>query len=443
MRHHGAVKRAWGMWLVVAYLVFGCHGNAASDAGTSAPEAAQAGPVAPLLQATLVELRDSTDTEGERHDVVLRLEREGAEFAWTAKVSRFDASLGERVPDTFLRRGAYDKPCACEVESRCPCESYGTWPPEVKRGRVASSVVDALLAACAGQPLAPPEADAGTRHGTMPRRHVSAWAATTGEVRHFSSSQGDATWLANGQPLASDGAAIDAAFGKLLTEVGVPTWVSTLNYTSPMTLPPGFSELDKAQILEVNDQWNGLGRTHHVFLRLERKGAGFAWKAKVASYAGSLGERVPDPYTPPDRNHSEAPCLCGVEDKCECEQVRDVKKKSGTVAAAPVEAFLAAVATHDVDTSHTGPHGRMWTDDYPKGHVVVWSAPGADPIHLTFLDQQRRWRANGHELTLDPGDGTGGGFARGSHVKLNATYHAMLKAIGLDKWIDELHPRGR
>ena len=423
--------------LALACVACGCHGGAPNDGGV--PDALLAAP-AGFAQATLVELRDSVDEEGKRHDVVLRFEREGADFAWSAKVGRFDASLGERLPDPFLQRGPYDTPCVCAIDAVCACERAGPQAPEGKKGRVAAALVDALLAACAAEALAPTEADAGRINAGGPRRHLSAWAAATGDT-HFSSTSGDPKWRANGQALVSGGAAIDGAFDKLLAAVGVPAWVGALNVVSPMTLPPGFAELDEAQVLEVNDQWNGLGLTHHVFLRLERKGSDFAWKAKLAAYPGSLAERLPDPYTPPDRDHTGLPCLCAVDASCRCEHARDVKKKSGTVAAAPVEAFLAAVASHGIDAAFKGPRGNVWTDDHPKAHVAVWSAPGADPVHLSFLDQQRRWRVNGHELTLDPEDTAKGGTFHGSHVKLNAAYQAMLTAIGLDKWIEELHPK--
>lgn len=426
-------------------LVVGCHGSAASDAGTSSrPDSA----ASPLTQATRVELRDSAGTPGDHHDVVLRLEREGSDFAWTAKTDTLGDSLGEWAPDESLHTGPASKACTCDIEVRCECEHVSKFPAGLKRGRVAATLVDALLNACAAEAVGPD--DEG--HGFAPplRRHLSAWASTTGDVRHFSSTQAAPKWRANGRPVASGGAAIDAAFDKVLAAVGAPAWISALNaqpseapvdvapVSAPTTLPPGFAQLARSQILEVNDQWNGMGPTHHVFLRLERKGRAFAWKAKVAPYPGSLAERVSDPYAPGGTFEA---CLCGVDETCACEDAHGVKKKSGTVAAAPVEAFLASVAKHAIDLAYAAPQGH-WSDDSPKGHVVVWSAPGAVPVHLSFLDQQRRWRVNGRELTLDPEDDTARS-ASASHVKLNASYQAMLKAIGLDKWIAELNPEFR
>jgi len=440
--------------LALVCVVVACRGNAASDGG--APDASSAAPAGFGLS-TLVELRDSSDEEGKTHDLVLRFEREGHDFAWVAKVAGRDASLGERLPDPFLQQ--VGKACACAIDDVCACERTGSNAPEQRKGRVAATFVDALLAACAAEVVAPVGADAARPYAGKPRRHLSTWASAVGDT-HFSSTLGDPKWRANGQAVASGGAAIDDAFDRLLAEVGAPAWVTALNASArarpkegqtdvdaavaPMTLPAGFSALAKAQVLEVNDQWSGMGPAHQVLLRLVRKGGQFAWTAKLVENSGSLRDPDPDPYSPPERDPPTGGCVTEKGEECPPREPRDVTKKSGTVAAAPVEAFLAAVATHGIDPAYKPTPGH-WSDDSPKGHVVVWSAAGAVPVHLSFLNQQRRWRVNGRELTLDAEDSAPKGpeAPYWSHVKLNAAYQAMLTAIGLDRWIRQLPANAR
>jgi hypothetical protein len=84
--------------------------------------------------------------------------------------------------------------------------------------------------------------------------------------------------------------------------------------------------------------------------------------------------------------------------------------------------------------------GRMmvhWTDDYPTGHVVVWAGPTTPPIHLSFLDQQRRWRVNGADLALDP-LGSGTQMVRAQQPSINDPYQKLLTAIGVHAWAEEL-----
>jgi len=200
-------------------------------------------------------------------------------------------------------------------------------------------------------------------------------------------------------------------------------------------LPPGFAKLSGATLVEVADEWNGLGNTHDVFIRLERKGARFTYRAKLSGMAGAVGERVPDPSTPTD----QAACVCAVDDSCPCEYEKDPIRKSGAVPAAVVEGFLVEVARHGVDPDQKADRGTRWTDDYPKAHVAVWIPGQPEPIHLSFLDQRRRWRASGKFLddSLPEPD------QRIHHADINAKYRDMLRGIGLDAWKKGVRGRGR
>ncbi len=200
--------------------------------------------------------------------------------------------------------------------------------------------------------------------------------------------------------------------------------------------PAGFAQLRKATLLEVSDQWNGMGPTRHVVIRLKRKGAQFTFEAKVTPMAGGLGERIPDPNTPKGES---PPCVCAVDKSCACEHARNPTRKSGSVAASVVESFLGVVAAYAIDPNYKDERRRRrWTDDYPKGHVAVWIPGRKAPIHLSFLDQRRHWRANGKYLKSEPP----GEVRRTSHPRINAAFKKMLNAIGLKKWTAN-YRRGR
>lgn len=199
------------------------------------------------------------------------------------------------------------------------------------------------------------------------------------------------------------------------------------------TLPAGFADLAKTTQLEIKDEWNGMGQTHDLVAVLKRApGArSFEVDAKVASYPGSLHESLRDPTDPQDHGKSHG----------------EFQTKHATVDAALVEAFLSEVATRQIDPKQDYPTGRMWTDDYPRGHVIVWVPDVRDPIHLAFRDQQRHWRVNGAFITLDAEPSARDVLKPlgGDHKKINEPYHRMLEAMGLPTWIKEVHaaPRPR
>jgi hypothetical protein len=66
----------------------------------------------------------------------------------------------------------------------------------------------------------------------------------------------------------------------------------------------------------------------------------------------------------------------------------------------------------------------------------VWAPAAVGPTHFSFLDQHRLWLRNGTRLAPDsPTDGESPEIA---HAEINEAYHAMLHAIGLDRWVDEM-----
>ncbi len=398
------------------------HADAAPSPLAEASAPAAKGPTgwSHLADATLVEVRDVSPSP--KRDAVIRLERARGAFTWTAKVSPFPNALGELTPDTSMRRFVG---CKCAVDTVCPCEiaEHALPIPAIKSGDVAAAVIDAFLKEVARHDVGG-ASDAGA--WTSPRAHAGIFVPGS-DMIHLAAY--DAAWTANGNVIEGDVAPVDAAWRAILAAVGV----DALLPPAP-TLPSAFATMAKAATtLEIKDVWNGLGHTHDAFIHLDRAGASFRWTAKVASYATSLGERVPDPSTP---HPSGAPCVCDVKETCACEHAYDMLKKTGTVPASLVEAFLAAVAKHAISTGDDSRAVARWTDDYPTGHVAVWTDADA-PIHLSFLDQQRRWRANGADLALDP-PVPHADMVHSEHPSINQPYQKLLAAIGVDAWAEEL-----
>jgi hypothetical protein len=385
----------------------------------------------------VVELRDRRTTRGKEHDVVFRLVREGDEFAWTAKGVAV-GTLGERVPDPLV---AGPKPCVCGVEVKCDCESADESrdPIVSKTGRIAAAKVEAFVALVTQQPTRD-GVDAGRGRASAPMAHLVAFWPGVEAALHVSRVEG--TWLRAGTAIGDapvDGGTtpVDAAWATLLAELDVPTWDTTLNPQPPQSLPADFANLAAAQSLEIFDSWNGMGNTHSVVVRLERSGANFTFQAKVSSDPSGVAESMFDPFDP-KTEHRYVSCRCAIDALCECDH--DAKLKHGTVPAAPVEAFLAEVARRGIDPPAPTRQGA-WTDDYPRGHTMVWTSKAAAPIHLSFLDQQRQWRANGHELTPDPASAKPDP-QDWQHGAINAAYRKMLDAIGLTAWMKTLRGRG-
>jgi hypothetical protein len=300
-------------------------------------------------------------------------------------------------------------------------------------GRTSAASVEAFLTEVVRHGWAP-EGDAGVFFDRHTEKVHVAVTIPGEEPVHLSFFDTRRLWSIDDRLIAGDKAPLDAAWERLRTDLGIPSWLAKMNPKVEPLLPPDFGDLGKAAIVEIHDEWNGLGLTHDEVVRLERNGTGFDWRAKIASYAGSLGETMADPYSPKEK-YSSGPCTCDVDSTCPCEHAFDLSRKKGTTPAATVESFLNEVARHTIDPSPP-PIGRSWTDDYPKGHVVVWVTGASAPIHLSFLDQQRQWRANGRVLSPDPAKPD---TFRTQHDAINGAYRAMLTTLGQSKWVDEIH----
>jgi hypothetical protein len=227
-----------------------------------------------------------------------------------------------------------------------------------------------------------------------------------------------------------------------VTRDAPPADPDTIPGAPPVTaLPAGFADLPKATVLEIKDEWNGMGQTHDLFARLERLPAGkFAVRAKIVSYAGSLGERVADPTSP--RSKWGEPCPCAIEQTCRCEASgAQPLRKHATVDAAPIDTFLRAVAHAGLDPKQDYRTGMTHTDDYPKAHVLVVVPAAPDAIHLSLLDNQRHWRVDGAFLGADPEDHAGDHQPETWQKSINVPYQTMLDALGLHAWMKELAKR--
>lgn len=426
-------------------VVAACRGSAPADGAATKPATSGYDPWSPpALDPTkvdVVELRDSRTVPRKEHDVVFRLVREGSEFAWTAKGIAL-GTLGERVPDPSpAAQSPYAKACVCGIGVKCDCEHTGE-EVVAKSGRVAASKVEAFLSRIGRQTTRPWDPEAGRVASRRHTAHVVAFFAGREQPVHYSMLDERQHWIADGQPIVPEpGAdadadptpALDAAWGKLLEDLDVPNWDRVLNPPPPVTAPEEYAGLAGAVTVDVYDSWVGLGVTHAMFAHLSRTAAGFVMKAKIASHEYVVSEPLHDPWDPKGTRALGASCKCAIDATCECE--RGVLRKSGTVPLAPVEEFLAEVARHRIDPEPTV-RGRMWSDDYPRGHTAVWLAPWLAPIHLSFLDQQRQWRLNGRELASDPAPSDS--MTSGAHPMIHAAYRKMLDAIGLATWMKEL-----
>ena len=361
-----------------------------------------------LAAAVRVDVRETSDADGKRGDVAVTLTKSRNGYDWDGKGVPFPRGLGERGV------------------------ARGVAPSDVvaKNGSASAATVGAFLSEIMRHDMGAAP-DASVRHFDETVR-VTLTLPNRDDAVRLAFASTSHTWTRDDRPLVGDAAPIDAAWSALANELGLDAWLASMNPPVVASLPADFASMPNAVALEIHDAWDGLGPTHDMVARLERSGAGFAWRAKIARYPRSLGESTPDPYNPKEQH--TAPCVCRVDDAaCACEQGGALRKK-GTLPAAKVEAFLRVLAAHAIDPAPPR-SGNMWTDDYPKGHVVVWVTPNATPIHLTFLDQQRQWRADGRVLSPDPPPTT---VPSGQHATINAAYRSMLDALGLPAWMTEL-----
>jgi hypothetical protein len=419
-------------WVLVLALA-ACRGGAAPPTDAGAPAIASNAPKSykKLPEAVVVDIRETADQGGRRGDVVVELTRVGDHFDWEGKGAPYPASLGERVPDP-----ASVRTCSCEVTGVCPsCDGMRADDLQHKNGSLKAADVEAFLAEVARHGWGS-ATDAGVRFGGgADSIHVAISVPGHDDPVHLSYFRERRLWLLDDRPLAGDAAPLDAAYRKMSEALGIGRWLEALGPPIEKSLPAGFADLAKAVAIEIHDSWNGLGKTHDEVVRLERSKTGFDWRAKVASWSNALGESTPDPYTPKERD--ERLCICDIDSTCPCEHAMQLLRKKGTIGAAPVESFLRTVAAHTIDPSPPAAQ-RAWTDDYPKGHVVVWMTAQSKPVHLSFLNQRRQWRANGHVLSPDPPPAHPGALDI-QHSAINASFRALLAALGQARWIDQVH----
>ncbi len=214
--------------------------------------------------------------------------------------------------------------------------------------------------------------------------------------------------------------------------------------------------VEKADTIEIMDEWNGLGATYGNFVRLDRTGDELSYRAKIGEF-GSVGERVADPTEP--RGEQSRRCLCPIEKHCKCE--RDYVRKSGKIPFATIQAFLRRLSRKRVDRNQKHPTGAEHTDDYPRVHLVLTGPTLGAPLHLSVRDNRRHWRANGLFITPDPPPapqesvaiiiGPVGTPSRqekltivrtDKHERLNGSFQRMLALLGAREWQEESTGRG-
>jgi hypothetical protein len=111
---------------------------------------------------------------------------------------------------------------------------------------------------------------------------------------------------------------------------------------------------------------------------------------------------------------------------------------AGTVAIAPVEAFLHAVNAHTLDPDQKAAFCTH-TDDYPKVNVEVTSAAGRT-VRLRIANCSRQWSADGVILSAEPLSQDP--FAT-HHASINKAYGELLEALGERACSDEANAADR
>lgn len=398
-------------WVVVVAAIAACKSSAAVDAGV-----ADAAPKLPSVAGTTkLVLRDVSSAPGNEHDVVVELARDGAEIAWTAKLTDKGYALGDPSPDATLPMND-EKPasCTCPVRDVCACESPRAGETITKSGRMPADAFDAFVALVGkAESAAPVSGDT-----TDGRVHVALTVPGATAPVHVSRVNGAASWTLDGVAIDHK-AMLDAAWTRLLDAMGERAWVAALHPLPPMVTPRGWADLAKADALEIEDDGRVDTTSWSVQIRLERKGATFAWRGKFSKAANALGSSVIDRYV-----QRRAPaCFCGVDASCACEAEKAPEKRSGTVPAAVVEAFLGELAKRTLGSNELGGWPAPWTEDSPEGHVIAWLPGEAQPLHLAYLDPAETWGVNGRALAPDAA-------AKGPKHVTSGAYHALLAAVG-------------
>lgn len=396
-------------FLVAIVLLAACKSSAPADAGPvdAAPK------LALVAGATKLVLRDVSSSHGSEHDVVVELTRDGTEVTWVAKLTDRGYALGDPAPDpTLLMNDEKPASCVCPVRDVCTCESPRGGETIRKSGKIPVDAFDAFLVQVGKAESAAPIAG-DTTDG---RVHVALTVPGAAAPVHLSRGNEAASWTLDG--IAIDHKAmIDAAWTRLLDAIGERAWIAALHPLPPMVNPHGWADLAKADAIEIEDDGKIGATSWSVQLRLERKGAAFAWRGKFSTKPNALGTSVIDRYA----QHRTPVCFCSVDATCPCEAEQAPERKAGTVPAAVVEAFLGDLAKRSLGSYELGGWPSPWTEDSPEGHVIVWLAGESAPLHLAYLDPKESWGVNGR--ALDEGKGTKPG-----------AYAALLGSLGASGW---------
>lgn len=391
--------------LLLAAVCAACKSSAPADAGTEA-----AAPPPSVAGATALVVHDVSRAPGAEHDVVIELTRSGAEIAWVAKLTDRANAFGEPEPDGTLVDGG--APCTCPVRDACACEDLHGAELIRKSGTIPPAAFDAFLTAIEKSNWAP---DVVGDDGPDGRVHVAV-RMPAGKAIHLERPNDARAWRVMGQALGQK-SLTDNAWQRLLDAMGARAWIAALYPLPAVITPRGFAELAKVDALEIDDVRlpDDGGTGWSIQARLERSGAAFTWRGKVAKTGASLVTSAPDRAV----THDRPLCVCGIDERCACEGA--VEAKSGTIPAKVVDAFLALVSKHELGASTLS----GWSGDLTRSaeaHVVLWPA-GASPIHLSRLTSDRVWGVNGRTLAPEPKDDPR------AHAPISTAYVAVLSAI--------------
>lgn len=396
------------VFLVLVAALVACKSTAAVDAGV-----VDAAPKVPSVAgATKLVLRDVSSSHGSEHDVVVELAKDGAEVAWVAKLTDRGYALGDPSPDpALLMSNEKVEACVCPVRDACPCEAPRGGEAIRKSGKIPADAFDAFVAQVGKAESAPP-IDGDTTDG---RVHVALTVPGAAGPVHLSRPNEAASWTLDG--IAVDHKAlIDAALTRLLDALGERAWVAAIHPLPPMVTPHGWADLAKATALEIEDDGRAGEASWSIQVRLERKGAGFEWRGKFSKRANALGSSTLDRYV----DHRTPACVCSVDAICPCEAEKTPERRTGTVPAALVEAFLGDLAKRSLGSAVLGGWPSPGTEDSPEGHVIVWVPGEPAPLHLSYVDPKVVWGVNGRQLD-EPKDAKRG------------AYLALLGALGAPK----------
>lgn len=341
--------------LVVVALALACK------SGAPPPVEEDAAPrgLGALDGATKITLRDVTGVAGSEHDLVLELVRDGAEVAWTAKLTDRAFTFGEPSPIASVGTGDAGATCTCAVKDSCACEGTGA---EVlrKSGRIPVATFDALLAAWSKATFGPSALDGA---GRDERAHATITLAAGSEPIHVVREASGRPWRSAGRAL-DQRPEIEMAWMRVLDAVGARGWVAALHPLPIVLAPKELAAVAKADRLELDHVSAPRADRSGAALQivLERAGKSFAWHGKSGTATPVLFSAVPDRRV----THLLPQCFCPVDEASCCGAT--LEKRAGTVPSALVDALLADLAQH---TLGTGTLGGFSPGAHDESHLAV------------------------------------------------------------------------